>query len=94
MLSLYRVTCPFCLHQCALALRVRIAAGAVGIASVAVAAILVILFVNANTQLIVAHQQLGITLVAVAVMAVIAGGQALSVVICSRFGSLAKPSLL
>ncbi len=90
----YRVTCPFCANRCTLNIWVRLAAGAVSLASAEVAAVLAILFVNAQTQLVAAHLQLGIAFLAAAAIIMVIGGQALAVVICSRFGSLVKPGVL
>ena len=90
----YRVTCKFCLNQCTLSFGVRFAAGIVGLTSVGVTVALLILFVNTHTQLIVAHQHLGIALLTAAALILVVGGQALSVAICSKYGALVKPGVL
>jgi|SRR5581483_1307073 len=90
----YRVTCPFCTNQCTLNVWVRLAAGVAALASVGLAVILAILFINIYTQRIAALGQLGIALLGAAVMIVLLGGQVFSVFICSKFGSLAKPGAL
>ena len=90
----YRVTCPFCTNQCTLNVWVRLAAGLAALASVGLAVILAILFISTYTERIDSLGQLGIALLGTAVMIIVLGGQALSVVICSKFGSLTKPGVL
>ena len=90
----WRVTCKFCLNQCTLDFWVRIAAGVAGLASVAVAATLLILFINTYSGLVAAHQHLFITLLTAVALILVAGGQALSVVICSKYGVLVKRTVL
>ena len=90
----WRVTCKFCLNQSTLSFRVRFVSGVVSFASAGIAVVLLILFVNTHSQLVVAHQHLGISLLTAAALIWVAGGQALSVAICSKYGALVKPSLL
>lgn len=87
-------TCKACLHKCALNPGVRLAMGALSLAAIGVSVALLILVVNTCTQLIAAHQQVAFALLIAAALVIFAGAQALSNVICCKYGSLVKPGLL
>jgi hypothetical protein len=61
---------------------------------VAIAATLLILFINIYSGLIAAHQHLVLTLLTVIALIMVVGGQALSVIICSKYGVLVKRTVL